>query len=420
MPDQPPDPGNDAFRLLSAAVTSGDAAETSRLLDSFPALKSRLDEPLPDAAFGGTALLRAVGARNRPLVDILLTAGADINARSHWWAGSFGVLDHPSGMESYLIERGARVDAHAAARLGMIGRLRELVNADPSLVNARGGDGQTPLHFASTVEIAEFLLDHGAPIDVRDIDHESTPAQYMVDDRQDVARHLIGRGCRTDILMAAALGDLDLVKKHLAEDPAVIEMRVDGEHFPMSDERAGGSIYIWTLRGARSPHAVARRFAHPEVLRYLMETGSPEQQLVMACELGDKPAAEAILTANPGLEGAARAKHSRQLVAAAEANDTSVVRMMLELGWPADAANPQGETALHWAGFHGNPQMAAELLQRGARLDVEDSRHHATPLGWADYGSRHGWYRQTGDYPAVIQMLSGGSGPPLSPNIATV
>ncbi len=73
------------------------------------------------------------------------------------------------------------------------------------MVHARGGDGQTPLHFASTVEIAEFLLAHGADMDALDVDHESTPAQYMLRvehvrhyprDRQDVARYLVSRGCR--------------------------------------------------------------------------------------------------------------------------------------------------------------------------------------------------------------------------------
>ena len=42
-------------------------------------------------------------------------------------------------------------------------------------------------------------------IDARDIDHESTPAQYAVRERPDVARYLASRGCWTDILMAAAL-----------------------------------------------------------------------------------------------------------------------------------------------------------------------------------------------------------------------
>ena len=35
-----------------------------------------------------------------------------------------------------------------------------------------------------------------ADMDALDIDHESTPAQWMVRDRPQVARHLVARGCR--------------------------------------------------------------------------------------------------------------------------------------------------------------------------------------------------------------------------------
>ena len=114
----------------------------------------------------------------------------------------------------------------------MIDRLGELISLHPDLVHARGGDGQTPLHFASSVAIAAYLLGQGADIDARDVDHESTPAQYMVGDRQAVARFLVSRGCQTDILMAAALGDLELVKKHLDADPECIRMQVSDEFFP--------------------------------------------------------------------------------------------------------------------------------------------------------------------------------------------
>src|SRR6185436_15083790 len=121
---------------------------------------------------------------------------------------SFGVLDGDHGLVDFLIERGARVDAHAAARHGRLSTLEALVSAAAELVHARGGDGQTPLHVAASVEIAQYLVDHGADIDARDIDHESTPAQYMVRDRQAVARFLVSRGCQTDILLAAAIGDV--------------------------------------------------------------------------------------------------------------------------------------------------------------------------------------------------------------------
>ena len=49
-----------------------------------------------------------------------------------------------------------------------------------AVLAAYGARGQTPLHFASTVEIAEYLLDQGAQIDTRDIQHESSPAQHMI------------------------------------------------------------------------------------------------------------------------------------------------------------------------------------------------------------------------------------------------
>src|SRR4029079_15412084 len=126
-------------------------------------------------------------------------------------------------------------------------RLRELVSANPELVHARGGDGQTPLHFANTVEIADYLLKHGADIDVRDVDHESTPAQYMVRDRKEIARFLVQRGCQTDLLMATALDDEQLVRKHLDENPECIHMRVSEEYFPIIGEKSGGTIYQWTL-----------------------------------------------------------------------------------------------------------------------------------------------------------------------------
>ncbi len=209
--------GLSPMQALKAAVCDLDAVRVKQLIDQHPELRAKIDDPLPDYGFGQQALYAAVQRSDRATIEVLLSAGANINKRTEWWAGGFGVLDDcdPS-MVDFLTERGAVLDAHSASRLGMMEKLREFVAGDPGVVHARGGDGQTPLHFASTVEVAEFLLANGADIDARDVDHESTPAQYMLRveqkrhyprDRQDVARYLVSRGCRTDILMAAALGD---------------------------------------------------------------------------------------------------------------------------------------------------------------------------------------------------------------------
>ncbi len=240
MPDQDPVV---VLRLVHDAFRRDDAPGVRRLFDQYPALKSRINDPIGD--FDSPLIMRA---RSREMLDVLLEAGANINERSQWWAGGFGLLDVASPeLCAYAIERGATVTVHAAARLGMLDKLRGLIEADPELVHARGGDGQTPLHFASTVEIAEYLLDRGAAIDTRDIDHESTPARYMVAKRPEIARYLVRRGCQTDILMAAALGDSDLIRRLLDADPGSIRTRVSDEYFPKISPRSGGTIYQWEL-----------------------------------------------------------------------------------------------------------------------------------------------------------------------------
>jgi ankyrin repeat protein len=400
---------------LKAAVCDSDTERVRKVLKDYPELRARIDDPLPNYGSGQQALFAAVQRSDRPTIDVLLSAGANIWKRTEWWAGGFAVLDDcdPS-LVDFLMERGAVLDAHAAARLGKIAELRALVAADASVVHTRGGDGQTPLHFASTVEVAEFLLENGAEMDVRDVDHESTPAQCMLrvdqkrhypQDRQDVARYLVSSGCRTDILMAAALGDLDLVRRHLDGDPNCIRMSVSDEWFPKQDPRAGGSIYIWTLGAHRTAHTVARDFGHEEVFQLLMERTPEELKLALACELGDEATFHAFLAKN--LDAATRLSEEQQLKLpdAAQSNNTKAVQLMLEAGWPVDTPGEAGATALHWAGFHGNAEMARTILQHNPTLELKSREYEGTALGWALYGSGSGWHRDTGDYVATIHAL---------------
>lgn len=395
----------DPLETLAAAVHANDPSQVQQVLEQHPELTSRLDEPLPGGAFGATALLAAVHRRNRDMIDVLLRAGADINARSRWWAGSFGVLDSATDLAPFLIDRGATVDIHAAARLGMLARVEELVSANRALVHARGGDGQTPLHFASSIEIARYLLDHGADIDARDVDHESTPAQYMVRDRQEIARYLVERGTRTDILMAAALGDLIRVQQHLAADPNAVRTSVSEEFFPKQDPRSGGTIYIWTLGAHKTAHIVAHDFGHGAVVKLLMDHTPDPLKLAIACELGDDTTIRMLLARQQDLARTLGDDERRRLAVAAQNNDAAAVGRMLEAGWPADVRGQHGATPLHWAAWHGNVEMVRELLRRQAPLDIIDDEYGGTPAGWAVYASLHGWHPQIGDYAAVLEAL---------------
>ena len=88
---------SDEFQQLGAAVAANDAAAVASLLQRNPHLKARLNDPLPTESFGTVALQVAVRRANRAMLDVLLDAGANINQRSHWWAGGFGVLDNDGG-----------------------------------------------------------------------------------------------------------------------------------------------------------------------------------------------------------------------------------------------------------------------------------------------------------------------------------
>ena len=378
-----------------------DAAQVRALLERHPGLKAMVNEPV--GPFDSPAI---VNARSREMLDVLLDAGADINARSRWWAGGFGLLDSASsGLAAYAIERGALVDAHAAARLGMMHRLRELIALDADVVHARGGDGQTPLHFAATVEAAALLLDHGAEIDSRDVDHESTPAQHMMSDRQDVARYLVSRGCQTDLLMAAALGDQALARRHLDADPECIRLRVSSDFFPMIHPKAGGTIYQWTLGGSMSAHRVARKFGHEDVVQLLFDRSPIDVKLMEGCWLGDDAAVKAIKAEHPGIIESLSDADRSQVAHAARDNETSVVGLMLESGWPVDAKGQHQATPLHWAAFHGNVVMAEVILRFHPPLDATDADHQGTPLDWAIHGSENGWHCETGDYGATAEAL---------------
>jgi ankyrin repeat protein len=392
----------DPTQAFAQALGCDNVAEARRLVAQHPELRAQLiaSAPVPRA-------------RSRAMLDLLLETGADLNAKTDWWAGGFGLLHHADpDLADYAIERGALIDVHAAARLGRLDHLRALLDADPLLVRAPGGDGQTPLHFAKTREVAALLFERGAPIDARDVDHESTPAQYMLGDRLDVARFLVERGCQTDLLMAAALGDSALARRLVDADPASLRLRVSDEFFPMVGGRAGGTIYQWTLGWYVSPHEVARARGHLDLFHWLMDRSPDDVKLLVACWTADEALRRSLLARAPDLVAGLPPAERRHLAHAVRNNNSAAARAMMQAGWPVDVLGQHQATPLHWAAFHGNAELTRELLRFTPPLEKTDADFQGTPLGWAIHGSEHGWHRETGDYPeTVAALLDAGANP---------
>jgi ankyrin repeat protein len=150
---------------------------------------------------------------------------------------------------------------------------------------------------------------------------------------------------------------------------------------------------------------VARDFGHEDVFEFLMERTPEELKLALACELGDERVFREFLAKHPDAAKTLTERDQQKLPNAAQNNNVQAVRLMLEAGWPVDASGEMGATALHWAGFHGNAEMAREILRFHPALELKSREYAGTALAWALFGSGNGWHRDTGDYVGTVQAL---------------
>ncbi|HEY3757469.1 MAG TPA: hypothetical protein VGL42_15055 [Opitutaceae bacterium] len=397
---------------LRQAVESGDTPALRALVTEHPALKSELKGPL--FSFGAPAVMRAIQKKDLPMVDALIAVGADLNQRSHWEPGGFGALDHADDeLAAQLIARGAKVDIHAAAHLGDVRRVREILAAKPEQVNARGGDGGTPLHFARNLETASLLLERGAGVQIRDLDHGSTAAMWQVRNRE-VLYRLIEAGSPIDIYMACVHGDRELAERALREDPDCLgsfisHQRGHGKFAPDS----GGNYYNWQIGHAARPIPTAVKFGHRELSRFLLERAKPADRLVALCFLDDREALNRLLQEHPALTSSLDAAGARALPDAIHFGDFPAAKRMIEVGFPVTGHGVEGGTPLHVASWMGNVDLVAALIRKGAPVDDRNNVYQGTPLEWACHGSLNRAPGPDTDFAATATTLidSGGSVP---------
>jgi hypothetical protein len=398
---------------FARALREKDAAQLRALLESHAEVRAAVNAPIGDFDSRPIVMVKD----HLPLVDLLIAFGADINMKSAWWAGGFGILELCAPAQAAaLIARGATVDIWAAAHLGSFDRLRELVERDPSLVHARGGDGKTALHYSRSVEMAQYLVDRGADLDARCVDHESTPAQYLVREAPDVTRFLLSRGAWFDVYMAIGLCDLDLLERALDTDPGALDHRTgqrayavahDGKQASTPEQRAGrrGDIYRWVFGQNFSPVDVARVVGCQPALDRLLRGASPAQRLIAAVSLGDRAGAASIVAAHPHVIDGMPVEQKRLVADRAQANDAATVMLLIDLGFDPNVPGPEHAEAIRWGAFHGNADIVRACLPHNPPLNVPDAMFNGTPLGWCVYGSVHGWNARTGDYVTTARLL---------------
>src|ERR1700759_3569829 len=106
---QNPGQSSEPLQQFTQAIRADDWQEVRRLSFLHPEVKSRINDPLGPF---DSPLIASV--RSRAMLDAVLEMGADINAKSQWWAGGFQLLDSAEPeLAAYAIERGAIVSVHS-------------------------------------------------------------------------------------------------------------------------------------------------------------------------------------------------------------------------------------------------------------------------------------------------------------------
>ncbi len=339
------------------AVSSGVAENVRDVLNAYPELRAHVNDQV--FSFDSSAVFEA--RQKIEVIDVLLEYGADLNQKTGWWAGGFGILEGvDANVAEALIARGAIVDIWAAVSLNKVDRVVELLDQDPSLVTARGGDGKHPLHYAQDPQMVDLLVSRGADVNAEDVDHRSTPVQYLVKNEA-VVRRLLHHGAKADIFLAAALGDLSLVRACVADDPECTEGRIGVGRWTNT---VGGHFYNWSLGHDQTPMDVALARGHDGILVELLSHASAATQLSHAIWHDDDESITQLVSSNPDCVDQLKTRDPELLARASWEHRPGAVKRLLQIGFDPHVTGVHNSTPLDRAAFHGYVDIVALLLRR--------------------------------------------------------
>ena len=316
-----------------------------------------------------TALMWAVSERHPEIVEALISHGADIHARTKVWTQRVKVSTPAQNHPEYIVDvqQGGNTALLFAAQVGDVASARLLVAAGANVNDTTGGGVSvtTIAAHSGNADVAAFLLEKGADANASFAGYTALHAAIL---REDAA--LVGK------LLA-----------HGANPNARIEK-------PTPTRRQSSDFHIAPAFVGATPLWLAARFGAPEAIRQLAKHGA-DPTFVQHVAYWDELRGYAIgrvtegnttalmAAAGMGYEICAcpgdQVDSARPSLPESEERRLEAVKVALELGIDPNAANADGNTALHFVVGKGYDRIVKLLVEKGARLDMKNAKGQ-TPL----------------------------------------
>ena len=380
----------DEFLRLACLTHGGDDPgrweQAAQLLASHPELPASSIHGA--AAAGDVTATSALLARDR--------AAANREGGPHDWTPllylAYSTIDDRTAGRSHVDVARRLLDAGADANAGYL--WEGLPSPYTALTGALSSAHSQP------IDLARLLLERGA-------DANDSQALYELglpgaDDDTDALELLyeFGLGTGGGGTWHARLAPLHPTPSQLVEDELIKaaawnrprRARVVLQH-PVDPAGRGTSHPIFE---GRTPYELAVLNGNAAVVELLEAAGAkpdqsdPELEFLGACMRADRRTIDRLRTSDSTIVARAITRRLHQISVAADQDRPDAVKLMVELGFDVNAADPSPhqQTALHGAAYNGNLELVRYLVEHGADLDAEDCSYHSTAAGWAEHNAQ--------------------------------
>jgi Ankyrin repeats (3 copies) len=249
--------------------------------------------------------------------------------------------------------------------------LRKFLKSDPRLVRARStrvNNADPPMHRAT---LLHYLAANGV-----EGYRQRSPANAA-----DIAKLILSTGADPNAFSYAYGGECTTLALLVSSTPPAEA----GVQLPLVEVLVdfGASMLPLGKGDWTSPVETALVFGRHAAAQALVRRGAPVKTVAAAAGLGYVDDVKRMLPS------AGETDRHRALALAAQCGHPDVVTVLLDAGEDPNRFNPPGTHAhtppLHQAIAAGHLDVVKLLIDRGARLDIKDTIHHGTPLGWAKY-----------------------------------